>query len=65
MGRDLYREFASVRDRFAEAEDLLGLSLTGICFEGPMEVLSQTMGEETVLLLSTDGEVLRYLESSR
>ena len=42
MGRDLYREFTSVKDRFAEAEDLLGLSLTGICFEGPMEVLSQT-----------------------
>lgn len=42
MGRDLYREFSSVKDRFAEAEDVLGLSLTGICFEGPMEVLSQT-----------------------
>ncbi|MCH2349605.1 MAG: ACP S-malonyltransferase [Candidatus Poseidoniales archaeon] len=42
MGRDLYREFTSVKERYAEAEDLLGLSLTGICFDGPLEVLSQT-----------------------
>ena len=42
MASDLYDEYASVRDRFDEAEEFLGIPLTEICFRGPMEKLSQT-----------------------
>ena len=34
-------------------------------FQKSMEILIQTMGRDTVLLLGTDGELLRYLEHSR
>ena len=34
-------------------------------FQKSMEVLIETMGRDTVLLLRTDGELLRYLEHSR
>jgi hypothetical protein len=30
-----------------------------------MEVYTRTMGEDTILLLSTDGEFLKYLERDR
>jgi hypothetical protein len=30
-----------------------------------MEVLNSTMGKDTVVLLATDGELLRYLEISK
>jgi hypothetical protein len=30
-----------------------------------MEVFKETMNKDTVLLLGTDGEYLRYLESAR
>ena len=34
-------------------------------FRKSMEVLNATMGKETVVLLATDGELLRYLENSK
>jgi len=34
-------------------------------FRKSMEVLYETMGEGTVMLLATDGELLRYLENSK
>lgn len=34
-------------------------------FQKSMEILIDTMGKDTVLLLGTDGELLRYLEHSR
>jgi hypothetical protein len=30
-----------------------------------MEVYTRTMGKDTILLLSTDGEFLRYMERDR
>ncbi len=34
-------------------------------FRKSMEVLNETMGQDTILLLGTDGELLHYLEHSR
>jgi [acyl-carrier-protein] S-malonyltransferase len=42
MGADLYSEFASARRLFDEADEVLGTRLTSICFEGPIEALTQT-----------------------
>jgi len=42
MGRDLYELSDAVRELFDEADEALGFALTKLCFEGPIEELSQT-----------------------
>jgi len=42
MGADLYAEHESARRLFDEADDVMGTALTKICFEGPLEELTQT-----------------------
>jgi [acyl-carrier-protein] S-malonyltransferase len=42
MGRDLYERFDEARRLFDEADGILGFPLTRVCFDGPMEELSQT-----------------------
>jgi [acyl-carrier-protein] S-malonyltransferase len=42
MGRDLYEKFAASRRIFEEADNALGFSISGICFNGPDERLKMT-----------------------
>jgi [acyl-carrier-protein] S-malonyltransferase len=42
MGKDLSQRFATVANRFAEADSVLGYSLSQIAFEGPLEELTKT-----------------------
>jgi [acyl-carrier-protein] S-malonyltransferase len=42
MGKDLTENFTLAKQRFAQADDILGASLSKICFEGPEETLKQT-----------------------
>ncbi|CAM2006321.1 ACP S-malonyltransferase [Acanthopleuribacter pedis] len=42
MGRDLYDAFASVRDIFTAAADVAGFDVAAVCFDGPMETLTET-----------------------
>ncbi len=42
MAGDLYEQHESVRARFAEADQVLGFSLSALCFAGPAEQLAQT-----------------------
>jgi [acyl-carrier-protein] S-malonyltransferase len=42
MGKDLSQRFAVAANRFAEADAVLGYSLTQIAFEGPLEELTKT-----------------------
>jgi [acyl-carrier-protein] S-malonyltransferase len=42
MGKDLYEKSAEARDLFGKADEILGFSLSKICFEGPEEKLKQT-----------------------
>ena len=37
MGRELYEQFAVARAVFEEADEVLGFSLSQLCFEGPEE----------------------------
>lgn len=50
MGEDLCREFAQVRDTFAEADDVLGESLSRLCFVGPEDALTLTENAQPALL---------------
>ena len=42
MAKDLFDEFQFAKDRFEQAENILGYNLTEIAFEGPNDVLRQT-----------------------
>lgn len=42
MGESLYENSAAAKDRFEEANEVLGWSLTEICFKGPEEKLTET-----------------------
>ncbi len=43
MGKDIYNEFAFVRELFEMAEEITKNHLARLCFEGPMESLTQTV----------------------
>ncbi|MGB9702292.1 MAG: ACP S-malonyltransferase [Candidatus Kapaibacteriota bacterium] len=42
MGLDLYENSNYAKEKFDEANEILGYSLSSICFEGPLEVLKET-----------------------
>jgi [acyl-carrier-protein] S-malonyltransferase len=42
MGKDLYDQYAEVRELFDEANEAMGFDLARICFSGPEEDLRQT-----------------------
>jgi [acyl-carrier-protein] S-malonyltransferase len=50
MGRDLCSRFAAARRVFEEADQVLGFSLTRLCFEGPDEELRLTANTQPALL---------------
>ena len=42
MGREFYDDYTEVRELFAQANDILGMDVVKLCFEGPEDVLVQT-----------------------
>ena len=53
MGKDLYEEFASARQVFEEADQALGFSLSGLCFNGPEEDLRRTLNTQPAILATS------------
>lgn len=53
MLQDLYKEFPVVKQRFDEADDALGFSLTQLCFNGPDEDLMQTYNTQPAILTAS------------
>ncbi|MHB1458883.1 MAG: ACP S-malonyltransferase [Armatimonadota bacterium] len=53
MGKDLYYEFAEARDVFNAADDILGFSISRICFEGPEDDLKQTINTQPALFVTS------------
>jgi [acyl-carrier-protein] S-malonyltransferase len=51
MGKDLYEQNADAKALFDQADAILGLSLTKICFEGPEEELRQTKNTQPAIFL--------------
>lgn len=43
MGKDFFDTFASAREIFQMANDISGMDVTGLCFEGPMDRLTETV----------------------
>ncbi len=51
MGKDLYNAFHGAKDRFKQADEIMGASLSTICFEGPEETLKQTRYTQPALFV--------------
>jgi [acyl-carrier-protein] S-malonyltransferase len=62
MGKDLSAEFARARETFAEADDALGFSLSGLCFAGPEADLKLTENTQPAILTASIA-ALRVLEA--
>ncbi|MFC1897538.1 ACP S-malonyltransferase [Chloroflexota bacterium] len=50
MGRDLYDNFDSAKAVFEQADEILGFSLSQLCFEGPEDELRQTINTQPALV---------------
>lgn len=53
MGKDLYDQFASARELYDRADEILGFSLSRICFEGPEEELQQTRNTQPAIAVTS------------
>jgi [acyl-carrier-protein] S-malonyltransferase len=50
MGRDLFDSLPKARAVFEEADSVLGFPLSKLCFEGPEEVLRQTVNAQPAIM---------------
>lgn len=53
MGKDLYDSFPEAREIFAEADEALGRSLSSVIFDGPDELLRQTVNTQPGILVAS------------
>ena len=53
MGRDMAEAFPAAAALYAQADALLGFSLSRLCFEGPEEVLTQTINAQPAILTTS------------
>jgi [acyl-carrier-protein] S-malonyltransferase len=51
MGRDLAERFPLARETFEEADEVLGTSLSRLCWEGPEEELTRTRNAQPAILV--------------
>jgi [acyl-carrier-protein] S-malonyltransferase len=49
MGRDLYDNYNSAKAVFEQADEVLGFSLSTLCFEGPEDELRQTINTQPAI----------------
>lgn len=61
MGKDFSDSFAISRETFEEADEILGMSLSRIIFEGPEETLVQTKYSQIAIFVSSMA-ILRALQ---
>ena len=50
MGYDLYKSSSAAREVFEEADDVLGFSMSRLCFEGPDAELAQTVNAQPAIV---------------
>jgi [acyl-carrier-protein] S-malonyltransferase len=51
MGHDLYERETRARERFHEANEVLGFDLANLCFNGPAEELQLTANTQPAVLV--------------
>ncbi len=50
MGKDLYENFSAAREVFKKTDDILGINLSKIIFEGPSDELTKTENTQPALM---------------
>src|SRR6266700_363001 len=50
MGRDVYERYAEAREVFEQADNILDMPLTRLCFEGPEDQLRQTENQQPAIV---------------
>ncbi len=53
MGKQIYEQFDYVKKLYLKADDVLGFSITDLCFNGPDDELRQTYNTQPALFLSS------------
>lgn len=53
MGKDLSHKYLTARNVFAQADHTLGILLSKLCFEGPAEVLDDTVNTQPAILATS------------
>ncbi|WP_077622055.1 ACP S-malonyltransferase [Sediminibacillus massiliensis] len=53
MGKDIYEQVSDTNEYFDYADEVCGISLTSIMFEGPKETLTKTENAQPALLLTS------------
>lgn len=53
MGRDFFGRYAEAQEVFAQADAVLGFSLSTLCFEGPKEELQKTVNTQPAVLTAS------------
>jgi [acyl-carrier-protein] S-malonyltransferase len=62
MGRDLVEAFPRARRVYQDADAILGFSLSSLCFEGPKEILDDTVNTQPAIFV-TSMAVMQVLEA--
>ena len=63
MGKSLYDSFPEAKKVFDEAGDILGFDIKKLCFEGPLEELSETSNSQPAIMVHSIA-ALRVLEKT-
>ena len=53
MGRDIYEQFPAARELYDRADEILGIPLSRICFEGPEEELQRTENTQPAIAVTS------------
>lgn len=64
MGKELYDQYPSARELFDLGDEILGFSLSKICFEGPEEELQQTRNTQPAIAITSLALLRVALEQS-
>lgn len=62
MGKDLYERFDEARRTFSEADEVLGVAISDLCFNGPEQALKLTANQQPAIL-TTSVAIWRVLEA--
>ncbi len=63
MGRELYDELEAARELMLKAEEITGLPLRELCFEGPMEKLTDTVVTYLVAQVEAGADAVQLFDS--
>lgn len=61
MGKDFAEKYAVARETFEQADNILGFSLSNLCWDGPEEELNQTINTQPAIYV-TSIAILRVLQ---